>query len=56
MDTPTPEANQSYIHTSAMILRGDKYARGTIIRRKCDGDGNVVDCANTNHILNSREC
>ena len=51
---PTPEAGDNYVNTEVMLPRGDGMARGRVVRRKRDADGNLVWRANTNPILDSR--
>ena len=39
-----------------MFPIGNSYARGEVIRRKIDADGNVVGITNYNPVLDTREC
>ena len=52
---PTPEADDNFVHASVMLPRGSSYARGKVIGRKRDADGNVVGRSNENPILDTRE-
>ena len=52
---PTPEANDNYVNASIVLPRGNGNARGTVVSRKRDADGNVVGRANDNPILDTRE-
>ena len=55
IEFPTPEADNNYVNTSIMVLRGIKLARGRIIGRNRDADGNPTVRANANPILNTLE-
>ena len=52
---PTPDVNDNYVNALVMFSRGNRYARGEVIRRKNDVDGNVVSRTNYNAILGTRE-
>ena len=39
---PTPEVNDNYVNTSVMFPRRNSYAKGEVIGRKRDADGNSV--------------
>ena len=51
---PTPEAGDSYVNTEVMLPRGDSMARGRVVYRKRDADGNLIGWSNANPILDSR--
>ena len=53
-DFPTPEENDNYVNASLMLPRGNIYARGKVIERKIDTDGNVVGRSNDNLIIATR--
>ena len=49
-----PEADDNYVDASLMLpARGNALARGTVIGRKRDAQGNPIGNANTNPILDS---
>ena len=52
---PTPDANDNYVNALVMLPRGNSYARGKVIGRKRDADGNDVGRSNDNPILDTRE-
>ena len=54
-EVPTPEVNENYVNASVMLPRGKKYARGKVIGRKRDADGNAVGRTNDNPILDTRK-
>lgn len=51
---PTPEAHDQYVNAEVMLPRGDKLARGKVIGRKRDANGDVAGRANANPILDTR--
>ena len=53
-EVPTPEANDKYLNDQVMFPRGNRYARGKVIGRKRDADGNAVRRKNDNPILDTR--
>ncbi len=53
-ELPTPEADDNYVNASFILPRGNALARGTVIGRKRDAQGNPIGNANTNPILDSR--
>ena len=53
-EVPTPEVNENYVNASVMLSRGNGYARGKVVRRKRDTDGNSVGRGNDNPILDTR--
>ena len=54
-EVPKPEANDNYVKALVMLPRGNSYARGKVIVRKRDVDGNAVGRSNYNPILDTRE-
>ena len=52
---PTPEIGDNYINTEVMLPRGDSMARGRVIRRKRNADGDLIGRSNTNPILDTWE-
>ena len=52
---PTPEVNDNDVNASVMLPRGNNYARGKVIRRKINADGNAVGRGNDTPILDTRE-
>ena len=54
-EVPTLEVNENYVNSSVMFPRGNSYARGKVIGRKRDADGNAVGRTNYNPILDTRE-
>ena len=52
---PTPEVGDNYVNTEVMLPRGDSMARGRVIRRKRNADGDLIGKSNTNPILDTRE-
>ena len=53
-EVPTPEANDNYVNASVMLPRRNIYARGKVIGRKRDADGNAAGSSNDNPILDTR--
>ena len=51
---PTPELGDQYINADVLFPRGGSLARGRVIERKRDSDGNPIGRANANPILDSR--
>eukprot|EP00804_Cyclotella_cryptica_P019398 CCRYP_006588-RA/>CCRYP_006588-RA protein AED:0.13 eAED:0.13 QI:0/0/0/1/0.75/0.6/5/0/864 len=51
----TPEVGDSYVNTEVMLSRGDRMARGKVVRRKRDAEGNPIGRANNNPILDTRQ-
>eukprot|EP00804_Cyclotella_cryptica_P009101 CCRYP_003177-RA/>CCRYP_003177-RA protein AED:0.23 eAED:0.23 QI:0/0/0/1/1/1/2/0/629 len=51
----TPEIGDNYVNTEVMLPRGDHMARGKVIRRKRDAEGNPIGRANNNPILDTRQ-
>ena len=43
-----------YLNASIVLLRGDKLARGKVVRRKRDVNGNPIGRENQNPILDTR--
>ena len=54
-EEPTPEAGDHYVHADVMLPRGNTFARGRVIGRKRDHEGNVVSRANDNPVLDTRQ-
>ena len=54
-DVPTPEVNDNYVNASFMFPSGNSHARGKVIGRKRDADGNSIGRKNYNPILDTRE-
>ena len=52
---PTPEANKNDVKASVMFPIANSYARGKVIERKRDADGNTVGSTKNNPILDTRE-
>ena len=52
---PTPEAGDRYVNADLLLPRGDTLARGRVIGRKRDADGNTVGRAHDNPILDTRQ-
>ncbi|KAL7523565.1 hypothetical protein ACHAXR_000992, partial [Thalassiosira sp. AJA248-18] len=52
---PTPEVGDNYVGVDIMLPRGSTMARGRVIGRKHDADGNVIGRANDNAVLDTRE-
>ena len=53
-ETPTPEAGDYYLNASVMLPHGGTLARGRVVRRKRDREGNPIGRANANPILDTR--
>ena len=54
-EEPTPDgAPDNYLSASVMLPRGDSLARGRVVGRKRDADGNPLGRANANPILDTR--
>ena len=51
----TPEAGDNYVSANVLLPRGDTLARGRVIGRKRDTDGNPIGRAHSNPILDTRE-
>ena len=52
---PTPDLSTDvYLNASIVLPRGDKLARGKVVRRKRDVDGNPIGRENQNPILDTR--
>ena len=51
----TPEVGDSYVNTEVMLSRGDRMARGKVVRRKRDAEGNPIGRANNNPILDTHQ-
>ena len=51
----TPEIGDNYVNTEVMLPRGDHMARGKVIRRKRDAEGNPIGRENNNPILDTRQ-
>ena len=51
----TPEVGDSYVNTEVMLSRGDRSARGKVVRWKRDAEGNPIGRANNNPILDTRQ-
>jgi hypothetical protein len=57
MDDYTPETFDGYLTASVMLPRGGKVVlKANVIARKRDANGNPVGKANSNPILDTREC
>lgn len=54
VEEPTPEASDNYLNAELMLPRGSDEARGRVVARKRDAQGNVVGRASDNPILDSR--
>ena len=52
---PTPEVNNNYLNDSVMLLIGNTYARGKLIRCKIDADSNAIGSMSDNPILETHE-
>lgn len=52
---PTPEAGDRLINADVLLPRGSTLARGRVIERKRDADGNPIGRAHNNPILDSRQ-
>jgi hypothetical protein len=53
-EIPTPEAGDNYVGTSVMLPHGGSLARGRVVRRKRDREGNPSGRANANPVLDTR--
>ena len=53
-ETPTPEVGDNYLQAELLFPRGNEMARGKVISRKRDADGNTVGRAHNNPILDTR--
>jgi hypothetical protein len=53
-DEVTPEAGDDYVNADISLPKGGSMARGRVIRRKRDVDGNSTGRANANPILDTR--
>ena len=51
---PSPEQGDNYVGVSIMLPRGESSARGKVIARKRDAEGNPVGRADTNPVQESR--
>eukprot|EP00804_Cyclotella_cryptica_P017277 CCRYP_016828-RA/>CCRYP_016828-RA protein AED:0.02 eAED:0.02 QI:0/0/0/1/0/0.5/2/0/461 len=51
----TPEVGDSYVNTEVMLSRGDRMARGKVVRRKRNAKGNPIGRANNNPILDTSQ-
>ena len=54
-EVTTPEANDIAVNALVILPRRNSYARGKVIRRKRDTDGNAVGRENDNPIIDTRE-
>ena len=54
-EVSTPEVNENYVNASVIFPIGNSYARGKVVVRKIDADGNAVGRGNENPILDTRE-
>ena len=52
---PTPEIGDNYLNMELMLPRGGTLARGRVLERKRDHEGNVIGRSNANPILDTRE-
>ena len=52
----TPETFDGYLTASVMLPRGGKVLKAQVVARKRDSNGNSVGHANSNPILDTREC
>ena len=55
LEIPTLEVNDNHTNDSIMFPRGNNYARGKVIGRKRDADGNSTGGMNDNTILDTHE-
>ena len=53
-EVPTPEQGDNYVGVSIMLPRGNSNARGKVISRKRDTDGNPIGRADDNPIRDTR--
>ena len=53
-EVPTPEAGDFYLNASVMFLHGGSLARGRVIKRKRDREGNPIGRENANPVLGTR--
>jgi hypothetical protein len=51
---PTPETGDNYVGVDILLPQGDSLARGRVVSRKRDADGNPIGHANDNAILDTR--
>ena len=52
---PTPEVGDNYVMAEILLLRGNQMARGHVVSRKRDVDGQPIGRAHTNPILDTRQ-
>ena len=50
-----PELGNNCVSVSLNLPRGSAMSQGRVVKRTCDNGGNVIDRANENHILDTRE-
>ena len=43
---PTLEASYNHVGSQLQLPRGQSLAQGRVLKRACDSDDNVIDCAN----------
>ena len=55
VEIPTPEASDNYVGAEVQLPLGDTLARGRVIERKRDANGDAVGRANANPIKDTRE-
>jgi hypothetical protein len=53
-DYPDEDTYEQYLTAQVLLPQGDTYEKGTVIRRKCDNEGNLIGRSNTNPILDTR--
>jgi hypothetical protein len=51
----TPEIGENYLNTEISVLQGGTLMKGCVTSRKRDKNGNPVELANANPILDTRE-
>ena len=54
LKVPPPKVNDNYVNASVMLPRDNSCARGKVIGRKIDEDGNSVGRKNDNPIFETR--
>jgi hypothetical protein len=50
----TPEMGDNYLSVEIILLRGGSLVKGCVSTCKCDQDGNPIELANSNSILDTR--
>jgi hypothetical protein len=53
-DTPEQEMYDQCISAQVMLPHGDSYDKATVLRCKCDNNGNPIGCTHTSFILDTR--